>query len=166
MKGSFNRHQTATNGAGGIPGFLLWWLGREMTAFKRKRCPVVLKMIITQQLDITFWELLLTILLTWTPPMLPCSVACLFSFDSKMKVSQASSFWRVCSWSTWQPWTVGLSWASRCVRCRSSPPNTDRCRNHLCWHTEHGGCTGEPQLNIRPYLWWKRREMFTKACQI
>lgn len=71
----------------------------------------------------------------------------------KMKVVWTWSFWRVCNWSTWQPWTVGLSWASRCVRCRSSPPNTDRCRNHLCWHTEHGGCTGETRLNIHPYLW-------------
>ncbi len=45
-----------------------------------------------------------------------------------------------------------LSWASSCVRCRSSPSNTGRCRNHLCWHTAHAGCTGETQLNIRPYL--------------
>lgn len=89
-------------------------------------------------------------------------VVCMFSLSewckivkggSRMKVLLAWSSWRVCSWSTWEPWTVGLSWASRCVRCRSSPPNTDRCRNHLCWYTEHGGCTGATQLNIHPYLW-------------
>lgn len=63
---------------------------------------------------------------------------------------------------------MGLSWASRCVRCRSSPPNTDRCRNHLCWHTEHGDYNGETRLNIHPYLWggdWKWLDM-TNACQI
>lgn len=91
------------------------------------------------------------------------------TWSSKLKVVQAWSFWRVCSWSTWQPWSVGLSWASRCVRCQSSPPSTDRCRNHLCWHTVHGGYTSETRLNIHPYLarrgqknwnWWGK----SKCC--
>lgn len=76
--------------------------------------------------------------------------------SAKTKAAWTWSAWRVCSWSTWQPWTAGLSWASRCVRCRSSRPNTGRCRNHLCWRTERGGCTGETRLNIHPYLWSSR----------
>lgn len=127
------------------------------------RFPDVLKMTVSSQKPTRtkphsmFWKrkqtprhLSVTLKASW----LPSNAACLFLFElCRIKVGQAWSFWRVCSWSTWQPWTVGLSWASRCVRCRSSPPNTDRCRSHLCWHTEHGGCNGETQLNIRPCLW-------------
>lgn len=73
------------------------------------------------------------------------------------------SFWKVCSWSTGRCWTVALFSACRCVHRQRSRLDTDRCRNHPCWRTKHGGCTCETQSNTHFHLKGENQRRIRKS---